>query len=60
MPTDRGGEGRREAWIEGPDRRVASHVADTWDIDKREDMWSDRVDRVKTAGVQVERRLGKT
>ena len=40
MPTDRGGEGRREAWIEGPDRRVASHVADTWDIDKREDTWT--------------------
>ena len=30
-------------------------VADTWDIDKCEDTWSDRVNRVKTAGVQVER-----
>jgi len=30
-------------------------VADTWDIEKCEDTWSDRVDRVKTAGMQVER-----
>ena len=30
----------REAWIEGPDRWVASHEADTWDIDEREDVWS--------------------
>jgi len=50
----------REAWIEGPDRRVASHVADTWHIDKREDMWSDRVDRVKMASVEVERGAQRT
>jgi hypothetical protein len=29
-------------------------VADTWDIDKCKDTWSDRVDRVKMADVQVE------
>lgn len=50
----------REAWIEGPDRRVASHVADTWHIDKREDMWSDRVDRVKMASVEVEHGAQRT
>lgn len=50
----------REAWIEGPDRGVASHVADTWHIDKREDTWSDRVDWVKMASVEVERGAQRT
>jgi hypothetical protein len=35
-------------------------VADTWDIDKCEDTWSDRVDRVKMADLQVERAAQKT
>ena len=30
-------------------------VADTWDIDKCKDTWSDGVDRVKMADAQVER-----
>lgn len=30
-------------------------MADTWNIDKCGDTWSDRVDRVKMAGVHVER-----
>src|SRR5579859_1327451 len=52
-----GRRGRAGVRLGSRDRIVGwqAVVANTWDIDKREDTWSDRVDRVKTAGVQVER-----
>ena len=57
MPRNRRGRGRVDVRLGSRDRIVGwpAVVVDTWDIEKCEDTWSDHVDRVKTAGVQVER-----
>ena len=57
MPKTAGVWGRADVRLGSRDQIAGwpAVVADTWDIDKCGDTWSDHVERVKTAGVQVER-----